>query len=176
MVDTDPSAYVLPFTPSDFPELSTAQYDAELIKAVHRAYYYMQASCDTDTGLQGWGISQTDLDADVSGRLQLALQLLTAYEFLKLMVGLIGQRNLMGSYSSPTGESITRNPESMQAWIKLKDSLYSQAYEEAYDYLSECAKSASTGLSIANYNWQTLSNNYLNDPNSYSSDSSCFAH
>lgn len=157
MVCTNICSFLLAFNKNSFNFLTGDQYWTELQSAANRAYYIMTASCTAS--FPGWGISAEDMTTDPSGQLQIALELLTGAEFLKRKLGLYEKTGLVGSYKSPTGESITLSAQDLAVWDNLEKRLRNEAWETAYPAIPDCAKTE-TELIVSNYDWEILEKEY----------------
>lgn len=160
MLCSDINTFVLPFALSDFCNVTQIQYDAQLEQARTRALWIMTADCATYP--EGWGILQSDLDTDISGKLQVAYELLTASEFLGKYIGAGSIYKLVGEYDSPTNERIKKTSQDIDKWISLRDFLYNRAFEYAYNWVSSCAKESNV-ISVKNYDWHAAEKDYFNN-------------
>jgi hypothetical protein len=160
MVCSNTNIFNLAFSVKDFCNISQAEFDQQIKNAKDRALWIMTADCSQFS--EAWGILQSDLDADVSGKLQVALELLTSSEFLGKYIGLGSIYKIIGSYTSPTGESINKSSQDIDKWTSLRDFLYQRAWEYAYNWVSDCAKNQST-IVVKNYDWHALEKDYFNN-------------
>ena len=154
MVCSCSALFLLPIKFTDFCELTQEQYDREIENSYSRALYVM---------LNDWQIKQTDLDADVSGKLQIAIELLTASEFLSRYIGLIQKANLLGSYSSPTGESLSKNSKDLDYYLNTKEFLYYEAFSQAEGFISDQVKMSRVLISALPYNHHAIEKSYFDN-------------
>lgn len=160
-IDENYLEFPYPFKHEDIcGSLDIDAFHAELGKAFNRAKWVMLTDCEQFSGT--WGIEELDYIDDVSGKLQVALQLLTAYEFLRLHNGLLESTiRLVGMYRSPTGETIEKGQASIDAFNNFLNKLYEDAYNSAYPWI-KCKDVP--GLIVARaYDWEALEKEYFTD-------------
>jgi len=147
------SSWVLPVSSESFIGMMTdLQFSSELEKAKERAIYIMTGEA-TEEGTISWGISQEDFENDVSGQMQVCLELLTTSEFLKKLYGFYSKVTGVNSYSSPTGESVSFGSDQFLLWKKQSKEFTRDAFNLVYDFVSEKLKGKSVCF-ITNYNWE----------------------
>ncbi len=159
------TSWILPFQFSDFEGfLTQQQYDNALNSASFRALYLMQTPYGCSV-METWGIDSNELTNDYSGQLQIAYEKLLSAEFLDRSIGVYKQANLSGSYTSPTGESISKDPNSLDYLLNLSKKLREEAYSIAYDWIDNRNKSISGLLTSKPYDWNQVEKYTLNNEN-----------
>lgn len=150
------TSWILPFQFSDFEGfLTQAQYDSALNSASFRALYLMNTPYGCSV-METWGISSNELINDYSGQLQISYEKLLSAEFLDRSIGAYKQANIAGSYTSPTGESISKTPENLDYLASLTKRLREEAYTISYDWIDEKYKEIPSLLSAKPYQWNQV--------------------
>jgi len=143
----------LPFSYNDFCNLTEEAYQSELFGALNRAKWIMITQCVDH--YETWGIDETDYYDDVSGQLQIALEFLTAAEFLKKYIAFFsGTIKLIGLYQSPTKERLDKNSSSIEAYDDFYNRLFMEAYAIAYPWV-RCRIKHIGLMSAKSYDWQS---------------------
>ena len=165
MVCSLSTSWILPFQFSDFEGfLTQQQYEGALNSASARALYLMSIPYGCSV-MDTWGINADELNNDYSGQLQVSYEKLLSAEFLDKNIGAYKQANLSGSYTSPTGESISKDPNSLDYLANLSKKLREEAYSLAYDWIDSRYKDVEVNLSTQPYNWKHIETYTLNNEN-----------
>jgi len=135
--------------------LDSKSFNSQLESAKSRALYIMTGDpCKAKT--PGWGITQDELDSDVSGQLQIALQHLTTAEFLSANQNIFQKINSVGDYTSPTGERLILTSEDITKQMSLAKYYYNKAAEAASEFIKDCpiiGNDSGFGFAVRPFNW-----------------------